>query len=71
MIIKLANRLQQKLLMYFWVLFFRSIEIYKIKIFSQWDQTKRNLNEYPNAPVYSEIEGVHYILHCMRFVMLI
>jgi len=44
----------------------RPIEIDKMKIFSQWNETKRNLSVYSNAPAYSEIECAHYILHSIE-----
>ncbi|MCL2065574.1 MAG: nucleotide-binding protein [Candidatus Cloacimonetes bacterium] len=46
----------------------RPIEIDKIKIFSMWNDTKRNLSIYSKTPAYSEIECAHYLLHSIEVV---
>jgi len=44
----------------------RPIEIDKMRIFSHWNEVKRNLSVYSSTPAYSEIECAHYILHSME-----
>jgi hypothetical protein len=44
----------------------RPIDIDKMGIFNHWNEIKRNLSEYSKAPVYSEIECAHYLLHSIE-----
>jgi hypothetical protein len=44
----------------------RPIDIDKIGIFYHWNEIKRNLSIYSNAPTYSEIECAHYLLHSIE-----
>jgi len=44
----------------------RPIDIDKMGIFNRWNEVKRNLSEYTSAPVYSEIECAHYLLHSIE-----
>jgi len=44
----------------------RPIDIDKMEIFNQWNGIKRSLGEYPNSPVFSEIECAHYLIHCIE-----
>jgi len=44
----------------------RPIDIDKMEVFNQWNETKRNLSVYSNTPVYSEIECAHYLLHSIE-----
>lgn len=44
----------------------RPIDIDKMEIFSRWNEIKRNLGEYHNSPVFSEIECAHYLIHCIE-----
>jgi len=63
---KTLEQIAQEIVDIFFEAASRPIDIGKIEIFNRWLETKRELNVYSNAPIHSEIELAHYLLHSIE-----
>jgi len=63
---KTRENMAQEIANMFFEVTARPIDIDKMNIFCRWNDIKRNLSTYSEAPVYSEIECAHYLLHSIE-----